>query len=485
MGEYDRGISLIEKAIAIDPDFATAFAALSMVYSNLDDNEKSREYIQKAMEITDRISEKERYIIQASFYQKSEKTYDKAIEACDKLLELYPDQINGNIILAQIYKFKGQNKKAIEIYERTIRYRSAQTSTVPFTNLAQNYFSVGSYDKAEEMLKDYEKTISNDKPSIKWFLAWTFLFQKKYELALAEIEKSIALLPSDLYYHAIKGDICLFSGDLKQAEIEYNEFLDDDNLHKRLLLGAFYLLQGNFAESETQIEKGLELQHKQRRYSSVDFNLRLAYLNLRKGNSEKALELCNEAVRYAVANERLVLQRRALHLKGIALLGMNSVDEALRTIDELNKMAEESPNEKEMGYFYHLLGMIELEKKNFSKSIEYFQNALLLLDSESHLFDDQHALFIDPMAFTYYISGDLEKARQEYEKIISLTYGRLFYGDIYAKSIYMLGKIYEEKGWGGKAIEHYEKFLDLWKDADPEIAAVTDAKMRLAGLKEQ
>ncbi len=47
----------------------------------------------------------------------------------------------------------------------------------------------------------------------------------------------------------------------------------------------------------------------------------------------------------------------------------------------------------------------------------------------------------------------------------------------------MLGKIYEEKGWKGKAIEHYEKFLDLWRNADPGITEVEDAKKRLAGLQ--
>jgi cytochrome c-type biogenesis protein CcmH/NrfG len=44
----------------------------------------------------------------------------------------------------------------------------------------------------------------------------------------------------------------------------------------------------------------------------------------------------------------------------------------------------------------------------------------------------------------------------------------------------MLGKIYEQQGDTAKAIENYEKFLDLWKDADPGIAEVEDAKERLA-----
>jgi len=45
-----------------------------------------------------------------------------------------------------------------------------------------------------------------------------------------------------------------------------------------------------------------------------------------------------------------------------------------------------------------------------------------------------------------------------------------------------LNKIYEEKGWKGKAIENYEKFLNLWKNADPNIHEIIDAKKQLAAL---
>jgi len=48
----------------------------------------------------------------------------------------------------------------------------------------------------------------------------------------------------------------------------------------------------------------------------------------------------------------------------------------------------------------------------------------------------------------------------------------------------VLGKIYEQQGNTVKAIEHYKKFLTLWKYADPGIPEVEDARRRLAELKE-
>ena len=142
-------------------------------------------------------------------------------------------------------------------------------------------------------------------------------------------------------------------------------------------------------------------------------------------------------------------------------------------------------NEKFMRYYYYLMGRISLNNNNFSTAIDYFEKGISLLPSQySFMMINDHAFFIDPLAQAYYEAGELDKARETYKRICRFTVGRLCWGDIYVKSFYMLGKICEQKGETAKAIVHYKKFLDLWKDADPGIAEVDDARERLAGLKE-
>jgi len=93
-----------------------------------------------------------------------------------------------------------------------------------------------------------------------------------------------------------------------------------------------------------------------------------------------------------------------------------------------------------------------------------------------------HFLFADAMGTAFYQLDDLNSARREYEKIISLGTGRLGYGDLYAKAYYRLGKISEQQGKKAEASEHYRKFLDLMKNADPGIKEIDDAKKRLAAI---
>ena len=53
------------------------------------------------------------------------------------------------------------------------------------------------------------------------------------------------------------------------------------------------------------------------------------------------------------------------------------------------------------------------------------------------------------------------------------------------KAHYLLGLAYEASGWHSKATEQYRTLLEIWKDADPGIPWVEDARRRLARLREQ
>jgi tetratricopeptide (TPR) repeat protein len=211
----------------------------------------------------------------------------------------------------------------------------------------------------------------------------------------------------------------------------------------------------------------------------------LGYRELISGNYREALEELDKAWKSFRELNNFFGQRYTLFVKGLNYLEMKSTNEAQRTADELKVMIEKGMNKKEMRYYHQLIGRIALGRGNYSKAIECFEKAISYLPYESDPDYDDHASFIEPLALAHFKAGDLENARAAYERIISMTSGRLGFGDIYANSFYMLGKIYEKKDFKGKAIEHYEKFLDLWKDADPGIGEVEDARERLAGLKSQ
>jgi len=481
-GENRKSIELMERAIAIDPEFAMAYRSMAMSYNNLFLFSERTKYIQKALELATRLTERERYNIEGSFYSDSEMTYGKSIEAYNKLLKLYPEDTIANGNLALIYYELEEWDKAIERYE--VNRKAKDKFIYTYTQLADAFGAKGMYGKAKEILEASINNIS-DHFAIHQQFAYSYIEQGELELALAAVEKAFYLNPTHYENFIIKGDIYLYRGDFIKAEEEYRELLRLGEPAAQVMglrnLTQLYGLQGKFEKAKSQRKLGIELAKKVGQHiweSLVHLDAARGYLI--SGNYEEALKECDEAWESAIEVKFLYGQRNALHIKGLVFLEMDSMKKAQKSAKDLKVMIEIGMYKKAIRLHHHLMGMIELKRGNYIKAIENFKKAISLL-SYGPL--TKRANFINSLALAYIKSGNLDKAREEYEKITSLTTGRAAGGDIYAKSFFILGKIYEQKGQNSKAIEHYEKFLDLWKDADPGIAEIEDTRKRLATLK--
>ncbi len=482
-GEYRQSIPFMQKAIEIDPSFAMAFRSLAMSYSNLGYETEKKKYIRKAFELTDKLSERERYLIQGDYYRE-EMMYDKAIQAYDELLKLYPDDHTGNNNSAIIYMNLEDWDKAIERY--TAAVEDKDPSTQSHIGLGGAYAYKGMYDECEAVFKSFLQNISEN-INIRFYLAATYVIQEKYNLAQAVADEASSLFPGNPTSYQIQGMVNLFKGDLLKAEKEFQKLLEIEypmiQVRGRISLSNLYLLQGRYEKAESQLEKGLELAEQlEETETQASIYLFQSYNDYALGHPERALEEVKKAWKFLSDLEILPFQIYTVFVKGLVYIETQAMDEAENAAEEIKGLVDKSMNKNLIRYHDNLKGQIELEKGNPSRAVESLNQSVSSLPGQGSMNDD-HALLIDPLARAHFKAGELEQARQVYERITHLTWGRSFFGNLYAKSFYMLGKIYEKQGNTDKAIENYEKFLELWKNADPGIAEVEDAKKRQESLK--
>ncbi len=466
--DYWRSLSTMQKALEIDPEFAMAWRSAAMAYSNLGLRPAKLEAITKAYQFREKVSERERYIIEADYFRSWETSYDKALEAHQKLLNIYPEDSIGNTNLGILYFELEDWDKAIECYDQNLR--NDPESRLSNWNLVETYEAMGLYDKAHEVIARYLQRNPDNRSFLSKQLG-LYLYQGKYELAQALLDKLLSLDPErQLSFDVQMGLISLLQDDLDEARRQFQK-LPEANQGRRRLLSILYLLQGRFNEVEHQLNQ------------NPVFHEPLAYFYLKAARPELAQKKFEDILEKAVEEKSISGQVRALHAKGIAYTQMESYDAAKRIADEIRVLIPLWMQKKLLRYHDHLLGMIEFSRGNYSQSIPFLSRAEQSLYAPEDNFPRIQPFFIFALAQAYYKTNNFQKAQETFEKIHSLHYGRIDDGDFYARSLYWLAKIFDQRSQRDKAIDHYEKFLHLWKDADPGIPEVEDAKSRLAELK--
>ena len=496
---YEDAQKSLEKAIELDPEFASAYAFLAFVQNSLRNVQARNEALEKAKALARKATEKERLYIEATYvnliernqdkwiailkeitekypreklaYQylgivyNSREEYETAIEVLEKALELDPDYGDAHNMISYVYLNLRKFEKAIEHLQKYASLNPGDAN--PLDSLAEANFRMGRLDEAIVKYKEAQ-AIKPDFASSSYCIAYIYALKENPAQAMEWLDRFIAAAPAVGYKgggYAIKGFYQCWLGSFKEG----------------------------FKNLETSKELMISAGDNQRKAYS---NWVMAGICLSKGELERSQKYIQDWFDFVVNDS----PRYQAFYKGGYLWFMGSIelkqgraDLAKKRVDEMMSiwaLSEFTPSQEEWGAFLsHLLQAEVLLAEGFSdRAIEMFGKTLLPdppgMGEILALLGYNIPFHKDVVARAYQKKGDLDRAIIEYEKLTTFDPGSKARFWIHPELHYRLAKLYEQKGFKDKAITQYQKFLDLWKDADPGTEQVEEARMRLARLKE-
>lgn len=195
------------------------------------------------------------------------------------------------------------------------------------------------------------------------------------------------------------------------------------------MVGNFYFITGKREQAFKYFRKAISKNTRNVNtlyYYSIEI--------LKEGKGKEALELLNKALKL---NTKIIMDKNIILAIGSCYWTTGEIDKAIETLESLKKKYEyiNAHVMTTLGYFYFL-------KKNYSKALEYSENAIK--DSS------EHAPAWDNMGQIYYAQNDFEKAKEYFKKALELN-------ESMVDSLYYMGMIYESQNNTEKAKEYFEK----------------------------
>jgi tetratricopeptide (TPR) repeat protein len=149
-GDFDS-VPFFRRAIDLDPEFALAYARLGTVYANLGQVEESRKMTTRAYELRDKVSEVERFYIEARYFTTAQPDVQKALDSYKVWLATYPNDYTALTNSALLHKQQGDLGEAIRKLE--LATQVAPDQPLGWTNLGQSYFDSARYADARRVIE--------------------------------------------------------------------------------------------------------------------------------------------------------------------------------------------------------------------------------------------------------------------------------------------------------------------------------------------
>ncbi len=139
--------TLYERAIQLDPNFATAYLGMGVNYFNMDEPTRAAQCLQKAYDLRDRVSEHEKLSIQNIYEAIVLGDFDAAIKTNLLAVQLYPRDPRGMANLGTFYSYLGDYDKALSATDETLKRNGGAGQS--YSNLLVAYLHVGRLEDAK------------------------------------------------------------------------------------------------------------------------------------------------------------------------------------------------------------------------------------------------------------------------------------------------------------------------------------------------
>jgi tetratricopeptide (TPR) repeat protein/tRNA A-37 threonylcarbamoyl transferase component Bud32 len=429
---YIVAIRFYRRAIELDPNFAMAYARLATTYSMLGESELADECEKKAFELRDRASERERLYIAAHYYGGTGQLEEQT-RAWELYNETYPRDEIGYDNLMVVYAVLGRFDKALENGLQAVRV--APDSAIAYDNAA------GAYQ-----------------------------YLNRLEEAKAILNSAIQRKVGSFIIHFDLSSIAIAQGDSAAQERE-DAFVKGDPLGELALVSR----DASLAASRGQLKQACELFMRARQVAQrLNLKERAAGPIADEAEIEADFGYRAEAAKGATAALAISRSRDVVYsaARTLALAGEANKAETLiaelakrRPLDDIVQSVQ-APDVRAIN---------EINHGNPAKALELLQAAVPY--EGGAYFGVRYT-----RGKAYLRAGDGTEAAQEFHEVLDLR--NLDVGNpIFSLAQLGLARAYALQGDKAKSRMAYQDFFALWKDADPDIPILQQAKAEYAKLR--
>ncbi|TFH42258.1 MAG: tetratricopeptide repeat protein, partial [ANME-2 cluster archaeon] len=457
-----EAIEEFKKAVAIDSTFAQAYYRLAYAESWERGNEViKKKHLDHALKHINRMPEKEQYLVRAT-NAIIDNNYKTGVAILKEMEQIYPDDKEMIYNIGDWSFHLNDDTTAVAYLEKTLQIDPNHQRALQ--HLTWTYRDMGNYNKMLETAQRYV-AVSSSAESYQ-LLVDAFNQLGQLEQGISTLKQARDLFPDNSLLQGEIAKIYAYQGKYEEAEKYLKSMTGEEKTNSSrkqgyLVLGDLYAYLGKYILSMNMYDNLIELYRQENNMHMVaEYGIFKAYWMMwGRGKKDGVLEEVEKTME--VKNPGCFAYNLTLALIYIDF----------KYFDKAYAASEEYVN---ANYQHSVKAQEHFNKEEWENAINEFKNFGNL---------DANPIARYKIAQCYFELGKWQKAIEE-TKAAQNLYSGFGWWVTYPKTFYLLGKIYEKNGDVNPAIKNYEKFLELWKNADEDLPDLIDGKKRLAKLKD-